>query len=85
MSNLNLLHDIEVTLTVELGRTRLSIRELLSLSPGNLVELDTQAHAPVKVFANGKLIAMAEVVTINHPGKDVKLGLRIVEVFSKKS
>lgn len=72
---LSLLHDVEMDVTVELGRTRMPIRELLSLQPGMVVEIDRQAGAPIDVLVNGRLIACGEVVVI-----DEEFGIRITEI-----
>jgi flagellar motor switch protein FliN/FliY len=74
---LDLLHDVEMEVTAELGRTRMSVRELLSLSPGAVVELDRAAGAPTDLLVNGRLIARGEVVVI-----DENFGIRITEIVS---
>lgn len=73
---LDLLHDVEMAVTVELGRTRMAVRDLLSLAPGAVVELDRAAGSPVDVLVNGKLIARGEVVVI-----DDDFGIRISEII----
>lgn len=73
---LDLLHDVEMAVTVELGRTRMAVRDLLSLTPGAVVELDRAAGSPVDVLVNGKLIARGEVVVI-----DDDFGIRITEII----
>lgn len=73
--SLELLHDVEMAVTVELGRTRLTVRDLLALAPGAVVELDRSAGSPVDVLVNGKLIARGEVVVI-----DEEFGIRISEI-----
>ena len=75
--SLNLLHDVEMAVTVELGRTRMSVREILGLAPGTVVELDRAAGAPVDVVVNGTLIARGEVVVI-----DEEFGIRVTEIVS---
>jgi flagellar motor switch protein FliN len=72
---LDLLHDVEMEVTAELGRTRMSVRELLSIAPGAVVELDRAAGAPTDLLVNGRLIARGEVVVI-----DENFGLRITEI-----
>ncbi len=72
---MELLHDVEMAVTVELGRTRMSVRDLLSLTPGSVVELDRAAGSPVDVLVNGTLIARGEVVVI-----DEEFGIRISEI-----
>ncbi len=60
------IQDVEMALTVEIGRTRMSIREALSLEPGAVVELDRSAGAPVDVLLNGRRIALGEVVVVDQ-------------------
>jgi flagellar motor switch protein FliN/FliY len=74
--SLDLLHDVEMAVTVELGRTRMLVKDLLSLAPGAVVELDRAAGSPVDVLVNGKLIARGEVVVI-----DDDFGIRISEIL----
>lgn len=76
--NIDLIVDIPVRITVELGRTRKTIGEVLSLGPGSVVELNKMAGEPVDVLVNGKLIARGEVVVI-----DESFGIRVTEVVSK--
>ena len=75
--SLDLLHDVEMAVTVELGRTRMTVREILALAPGTVVELDRAAGAPVDVVVNGTLIARGEVVVI-----DEEFGIRVTEIVS---
>jgi flagellar motor switch protein FliN/FliY len=72
---LDLLHDVEMEVTAELGRTRMSVRELLSLQPGTVIELDRAAGGPADLLVNGRLIARGEVVVI-----DENFGIRITEI-----
>jgi flagellar motor switch protein FliN/FliY len=72
---LDLLHDVEMEVTAELGRTRMTVRDLLSLSPGTIVELDRAAGSPADLLVNGRLIATGEVVII-----DENFGLRITDI-----
>lgn len=74
-NGLELLRDVEMEVTVELGRTRMSVRELLSLSPGAVVELDRAAGSPADLLVNGTLIARGEVVVV-----DEDFGIRITEI-----
>ncbi len=74
---LELLHNVEMAVTAELGRTKMTVRNLLSLTPGNVVELDRSAGSPVDLFVNGTLIARGEVVVI-----DEEFGIRISEIIS---
>ncbi len=77
---LDMLHDVEMEVSAELGRTRMSVRELLSLSPGGIVELDRAAGSPADLLVNGRLIARGEVVVI-----DENFGIRITEIVSPGS
>ena len=74
---LDMLHDVEMEVSAELGRTRMSIRELLSLSPGAIVELDRAAGSPADLLVNGRLIARGEVVVV-----DENFGIRITEIVA---
>ncbi|MDP2752277.1 MAG: flagellar motor switch protein FliN [Rhodocyclaceae bacterium] len=69
--------DIPVHLTVELGRTRISIRNLLQLAHGSVVELDGLAGEPMDVLVNGTLIAQGEVVVVNE-----KFGIRLTDIIT---
>jgi len=75
--NLNLILDVPLTLTVELGRTNRQIKDILALGIGSVVELDKLAGEPVELLVNGKLIAKGEVVVI-----DENFGVRITEIVS---
>ena len=72
-----LLHGVAMEVTVELGRTRLSVRELLALSPGDVLELDRAAGSPADLLVNGRLIARGEVVVV-----DEDFALRVTEIVS---
>jgi flagellar motor switch protein FliN/FliY len=76
-AGLDLLHDVEMEVSAELGRTRMSVRELLSLSPGAVVELDRAAGSPADLLVNGRLIARGEVVVV-----DENFGIRITELIA---
>jgi len=76
-NNLDLILDIPVHLTVELGRTRIAIRNLLQLAQGSVVELDGLAGEPMDVLVNGCLIAQGEVVVVND-----KFGIRLTDIIS---
>jgi flagellar motor switch protein FliN/FliY len=71
------LADVEMGVTAELGRCRMSVRELLALTPGAVIDLDRAAGAPVDLLVNGTLIARGEVVVI-----DEEFGIRISELLS---
>lgn len=75
--DLEVILDIPVSLSLEVGRTKLSIRKLLQLSQGSVVELDRLAGEPLDVLVNGTLIAHAEVVVMNE-----RFGLRLTDVVS---
>jgi flagellar motor switch protein FliN/FliY len=77
-SDISLLLDVPLQVTVELGRTQLRIRNVLELVPGSIVELDKLAGEPVDVLVNGKQIARGEVVVI-----DEEFGVRITDVASQ--
>jgi flagellar motor switch protein FliN/FliY len=76
-AELERLYEVPVELAVEIGRTRMTIREALALGPGSIVTLDRLAGEPVDLLVNGKLIARGEVVVI-----DEEFGLRVTEVTS---
>lgn len=76
--NMGLLMDVSLQVTVELGRTRKLIKDVLELSPGSIIELDKLAGEPVDVYINTKLIAKGEVVVI-----DENFGVRITEIVNK--
>ncbi len=75
--NLDVILDIPVTLSMEIGRTRLSIRNLLQLNQGSVVELDRLAGEPLDVMVNGTLVAHGEVVVVNE-----RFGIRLTDVIS---
>lgn len=74
-SALSVLHDVELVVTAELGRTTMPVRELLGLTPGMVVEIDRAAGAPIDLLVNGRRIAAGEVVVI-----DEEFGIRITEI-----
>lgn len=69
--------DVPVTIAMEIGRTRINIRNLLQLNQGSVVELDRLAGEPMDVLVNGTLIAQGEVVVVND-----KFGIRLTDVIS---
>lgn len=75
--NLELVMDIPVQLTVELGRTKMPIRNLLQLAQGSVVELNELAGEPLDVFVNGCLVAQGEVVVVNE-----KFGIRLTDIIT---
>lgn len=76
--NLNMLLDIPLQVTVELGRTKRSVKEILELSSGSIIELDKLAGEPVDILVNSRLIAKGEVVVI-----DENFGVRITDILSQ--
>ena len=77
LSELDMILDIPVQLTVELGRTKIAIRNLLQLAHGSVVELDGLAGEPMDVLVNGTLIAQGEVVVVND-----KFGIRLTDIIT---
>jgi len=75
--NIDVILDVPVTLSMEVGRTRIPIRNLLQLNQGSVVELDRAAGEPLDVFVNGTLVAHGEVVVVNE-----KFGIRLTDVIS---
>ncbi len=75
--NLEVILDVPVTLSMEVGRTRIPIRNLLQLNQGSVVELDRAAGEPLDVFVNGTLVAHGEVVVVNE-----KFGIRLTDVIA---
>ena len=75
--NMDVILDVPVTLSMEVGRTRVPIRTLLQLNQGSVVELERVAGEPLDVFVNGTLIAHGEVVVVNE-----KFGIRLTDVIS---
>lgn len=76
-SNLEMVMDIPVQMTVELGRTKIQIRNLLQLTQGSVVELERMAGEPMDVLVNGCLVAQGEVVVVNE-----KFGIRLTDVIA---
>ena len=76
-NDLNMILDIPVQLTVELGRTRIPIKHILQLAQGSVVELETLAGEPMDVLVNGYLIAQGEVVVVNE-----KFGIRLTDIVT---
>jgi len=77
-ANLNLVLDVPVSLTIELGGCKLPMREVLQLNIGSVIQLDKPADAPVELSVNGKLIARGEVVVIED-----RYGVKITEVVGQ--
>ncbi|MFN7085458.1 MAG: flagellar motor switch protein FliN [Burkholderiales bacterium] len=76
-NDIDMILDIPVQLTVELGRTKLAIKNLLQLAQGSVVELDGLAGEPMDVLVNGCLIAQGEVVVVND-----KFGIRLTDIIT---
>ncbi|RZS78695.1 flagellar motor switch protein FliN [Pigmentiphaga kullae] len=77
VNDIEIIMDIPVTLTVELGRTRIPIKQILQLAQGSVVELDGLAGEPMDVMVNGCLIAQGEVVVVND-----KFGIRLTDIVT---
>lgn len=75
--NMDMLLDVNVALSIELGRAELSIRELLQLNQGSVVDLDRMAGEPLDVLVNGTLVARGEIVVVKE-----KFGVKLTEVVS---
>ena len=76
-NDINMILDIPVQLTVELGRTRIPIKNILQLAQGSVVELEAMAGEPMDVLVNGYLIAQGEVVVVNE-----KFGIRLTDIVT---
>ena len=77
MNELDMILDIPVQVAVELGRTKITIKSLLQLAHGSVVELDAMAGEPMSVYVNGTLIAQREVVVVND-----KFGIRLTDIVT---
>lgn len=77
-SNLDILMDVKLKLSVELGKAQMTIKEVLGLSTGSVIELEKTADEPVELYANGTLIAKGEVVVMGE-----NLGLKITEIVEQ--
>jgi flagellar motor switch protein FliN len=77
--NMDSLLDISVEISVEIGRTKMPIGQLLSLSKGSIIELNKIAGESVDILVNGKLLGKGEIVVVNE-----RLGVRIVEIVTPK-
>ncbi len=75
--NIDIVMDVPLEVTVELGRTRKKIKEILEFTPGTIVELDKLAGEPIDILVNGKFVAKGEVVVI-----DENFGIRITDIIS---
>jgi len=77
LADMELIADIPVQLSVELGRTRMTIKQILQLGQGSVIELDSQAGQPMDIYINGYLIAQGEVVVV-----DERYGIRLTEIIT---
>lgn len=77
--NIDILLDVQVRVSVELGSCKMPMKEVLKLSPGSVVQLDKPTDAPVDLFVNNKFIGRGEVVVVDN-----KLGIKILELMDKK-
>jgi flagellar motor switch protein FliN/FliY len=77
--NIDLLMDVPLEVTVELGRTSKSIKEILDFSPGTIIELNRLAGEPIDVLVNGKFVAKGEVVVMEEA-----FGIRVTEISKQK-
>lgn len=77
VANLDMILDIPVTVSVEIGRTRIQVNDLLQLGQGTVVELEKLAGEPMEVLVNGKLIARGEAVVVNE-----KFGVKLTDIVS---
>jgi flagellar motor switch protein FliN/FliY len=77
--NLKMILDIPLRVTVELGRTKMSVKDLVNLGQGAVIELNKIAGEPLEVFVNDKLIARGEAVVVNE-----KFGVRLTDIISTK-
>ncbi|MGM0370202.1 MAG: flagellar motor switch protein FliN, partial [Bacillota bacterium] len=77
--DISLINDISLELTVRLGKTEMSIKDILELAPGSVIELDRLAGEAVDLLANGKIIARGEVVVI-----DENFGFRVTDIISSE-
>jgi flagellar motor switch protein FliN/FliY len=74
-SNLDILQDVPLTITVEIGRAKMLVKDILKLTVGSVIELDKLAGEPVDILVNGKIIAKGEVIAVNE-----NFGVRILEI-----
>jgi flagellar motor switch protein FliN/FliY len=75
--NLNAILDIPIQLSMEVGKAQISIRDLLKLNPGSVVELDKVVYEPLDVYVNGTLLAQGEIVTVND-----KFAIRLTNIIN---
>ena len=80
LPNLDVLLDVPVTVSVELGSCQMQMREVLNLAPGAVVHLDKATDAPVDLYVNGKLFARGQVVVV-----DSSIGIKVTELVGQKA
>jgi flagellar motor switch protein FliN len=78
LARLKMVLDVPLKVTVELGRTKLLVNDLLQLGQGSVIELDKMAGEPMEIYVNDKLVALGEVVVVNE-----KFGVRLTDVMSE--
>jgi flagellar motor switch protein FliN/FliY len=78
-NSIKMLLDVEMPISVQLGQTRMTIRELLALKKGGLVQLDRMAGEPVDFFVDGKILAKGEITVV-----DDKLAVRIAQLYGER-
>ena len=78
VQNLDFILDIPLEVTVELGRTKVLVKDLLTMGQGSVIELDKLAGEPLEIIVNGKLVAKGEVVVVKE-----KFGVRLTEIISQ--
>jgi flagellar motor switch protein FliN/FliY len=79
LPNLDVLLDVGVTVTVELGGCQMPMRDVLNLAPGSVVQLDKAADAPVDLYVNGKFFGRGEVIVVEG-----RIGIKITEIAGQK-
>ena len=78
VNTLDLLQDVPLVVTAELGRTKMLVKDILKLTVGSVIELDKLAGEPVDILVNGKIIARGEVIAVNE-----NFGIRITEIVKE--
>lgn len=81
-NNFEQIKDVAITITVELGKTKMPIKEFLRLQQGSIVTLNTKDKEPLKFYANGRLLGLCEIVTL--PPNHEKYGIRILKLYTKE-
>lgn len=78
--NIDLISDIKVLITIELGKRKMTLREIMSLTHGTILELTTKIEEPLNFYVNGKMFGNCEIVQMPN----AKYGMRVLEIFNKK-